>query len=144
MIKIFIIDIITPVEHTGGFQPFLAHADVSVKENEEKRSVVLTAFAIASPGRLFLSGTLIRTVNTRFLSMEESKPFFLRSHFSDPFYEYRISRKIAGAIIINISVSEGRLFEGDDYSRDGDYSRKYGPYVGSIGRSPSHQRAVSK
>ena len=45
MIKIFIIDIITPVEHPGGFQLFLAHADVSVQENEEKklRSAVLTA-----------------------------------------------------------------------------------------------------
>ena len=45
MIKIFIIDIITPVERPGGFQPFLAHADVSVQENEGKklRSAVLTA-----------------------------------------------------------------------------------------------------
>ena len=30
------------------------------------------------------------------------------------------------AIILNISVKGGRLFEGDDQSRDGYYSRKYG------------------
>ena len=30
------------------------------------------------------------------------------------------------AIILNISVKEGRLFEGSDLSRDGYYSRKYG------------------
>ena len=64
MIKIFIIDIITPVEHPGGFQPFLAHADVSVQENEEKKVKIRGSdclIAVSSPTqgipRLFLSGT---------------------------------------------------------------------------------------
>ena len=93
MIKIFITDIIRPVEHPGGFQPFLAHADVSVKENEEKK-IRGSDCLIASPG--YSSSFLVRHTHKdrkyyRFLSMEECKTFFLRSHFSDPFYEYCIS-----------------------------------------------------
>lgn len=93
MIKIFDIDIITPVEHPGGFQLFLAHADVVWKETRKKTSAAADCL-IAKPrvqgiSRLFLSGILIRTVN-RFLSMEaECKTFSLGSHFSAPFYGYR-------------------------------------------------------
>ena len=142
------------------FPAFLAHADVSVQESEEKkvkilRSDCLIAVSLPTQGipRLFLSGTLIRTVNTRFLSMEQSKTFFLRSHFSDPFYEYRISSKNSRGRLWSIFLSQG-----------GDYSREtinrgtantllleeirlrslYRVYEGSIGRSPSHKRAFSK
>ena len=93
---------------------------------------------------------VIRTVNTRFLSMEQSKTFFLRSHLSDPFYKYRISLKnsrgdyyqyfcLRGAIIRGRRLIEGRLLLEEIRSRS-----LYRVYVGSIGRSPSHKRAVSK
>ena len=67
----FIIDIITPVEHPGGFQPFLANADVSVQENEEKKvkirgSDCLIAVSLhANPGyssSFLVRHTVIRTV----------------------------------------------------------------------------------
>ena len=45
--------------------------------------------------------------------MEESKPFFLRSHFSDPFYEYRISSNNSRGRLSSIFLSQG-----GDYSRE--------------------------
>ena len=130
MIKIFIIDIITPVEHPGSFQPFFSSRRSQCERKPGKKdSRFWLPPKLPAQGipRLFLSGTLIRTVNTRFLSMEECKTFFLRSHFYDPFYEYRISSKNSRGRLLSIFLSK----EGD-YSRDGYYSRKYGcdPHTG--------------
>ena len=84
------------------------------KKVKIRGSDCLIAVSLPTQGipRLFLSGTLIRTVNTRFLSMEQSKTF-LRSHFSDPFYEYRISSKNSRGRLLSIFLSQR-----GDYSRE--------------------------